>query len=282
MSEAKRKLTTIQSGSSFLKLEELKPPFFRLIECSKNLPHKPGTIVIGTVNSATGGKEFFPFSSDKVTGMEYIPEGSHNWGELSLDQIGIINGTDKSSTKHNYLQAIEEHLSIKLGPTYRISQPKKILEIGICNGASLRTFGKAFANSQITGIDISSNCANLCQDLENINIIIDDATKETCLAPGQKFDLIIDDGSHNPYDTLKSIEFLFENHLDQGGTYIIEDIDCFFKPKYAKQLSSSIENFKQSRKDLFDHLIFGSIKDKIHLPTTCIKIHSNMIIIDRN
>ena len=282
MNKFKEKYTTIQSGSSFLKLEELKPPFFRLIECSSNLPHKPGTIVIGTNNPATGGKEFFPFSSDKVTGMEYIPEGSHNWGELSLDQIGIINGTDKSSTKHNYLQAIEEHLSKKLGATYRNSQPKKILEIGICNGASLRTFGKAFQNSQITGIDISSNCANLCQDLENINIIINDATKETCLAPNLKFDLIIDDGSHNPSDALKSIQFLFENHLEQGGTYIIEDIDCFFKPRYAKQLSSSIENFRQSRKDLFDHLIFGSIKNKINLPTNCIQIHSNMIIIDRN
>ena len=118
MSEAKKKLTTIQSGSSFLKLAELKPPFFRIIECSKNLPHKPGTIVVGTVDPATGEKNFFPFSSDKVTGMEYIPEGSHNWGELSLDQIGIINGTDKSSTKHNYLQAIEEHLSKKLGQAF--------------------------------------------------------------------------------------------------------------------------------------------------------------------
>lgn len=281
MSEAKRKLTTIQSGSSFAKLEELKFPFFRLIECPKNSSHKPGTIVVATTNPK-GDMEFFPFSSDKVTGIEYIPEGSHNWGELSLDQIGIINGTDKSSTKHDYLQVIEEHLSRKLGPAYRISQPKNILEIGICNGASLRTFGKAFQNSQITGIDISSNCANLCQDVENINIIIDDATNATCLAPGQKFDLIIDDGSHNPFDALKSIEFLFENHLEQGGTYIIEDIDCFFKPMYAKQLSSTIESFKQSRKDLFDHLIFGSIKNKINLPTTCIKIHSNMIIIDRN
>ncbi len=272
--------TTVKDGSTFLKLEKLKSPFFRLVECSNNLPHKPGTIVIAVTNSS-GNRDFIPFSSDQVTGIEYIPEGEYNWGKLSLDQIGIINGTDKSSTKHNYLEVIDDHLSKKYGPNYRASKPQKILEIGICNGASLRTFAKAFQNSKITGIDISSKCSTLCKDLENATIIIDDATKKTCLRPDQKFDLIIDDGSHSPADALKSFLLLFENHLMKGGTYIIEDIDCFYKAKYARKLSSSIEDFKESRKDLFDHLVLGSIKNKINESITSLQIHANMIIVER-
>ena len=270
----------IKNGSSFARLEKLKYPFFRLLECSDNFPHNPGLLVVAVTNSA-GVREFSSFSSDKVTGMEYIPEGEYDWSKLSLDQIGIINGTDKSSTKHNYLEGIDIHLSKKIGSNYRVNQPANILEIGICNGASLRTFARAFQNSRITGIDISSSCSNLCQDLDNVNIIINDATKQACLKGNQKFDLIIDDGSHNPSDVFSSFRVLFEHHLLSKGTYIIEDIDCFYSPEYARNVSSDEESFRQSRKDLFDYLILGSIGCNSKLPISSIRIIDKMIIIDK-
>lgn len=271
----------IKNGSTFLKLEKLKDPFFRLLECSNNIAHKPGALVVAVTNSS-GIREFCSFSSDQATGVEYIPEGTYDWDKLSLDEIGIINGTDKSSTKHNYLAGIDAHLSKKYDSKYRTNQPTKILEIGICNGASMRTFARAFPNSTITGIDISPDCSKLCQDLDNINIIIDDATKPTCLKSDQKFDLIIDDGSHDPSDALESFQFLFERHLLNNGTYIIEDIDCFYNPEYAKKQSSTIENFQHARKNLLDDLVFGSIRTKRKSAIKSIHIFDKIIVIDKN
>jgi hypothetical protein len=43
--------------------------------------------------------------------------------------------------------------------------------------------------------------------------------------------VIIDDGSHHPEHQLKSFFYLFENVLEFGGVYIIEDIECsYWKP----------------------------------------------------
>ena len=263
----------VGSDTDFLKLEKLRGPFYKLIECSDNYTHKSGTIIVAIPNSPN---KFCTLSSDLATGMEFIPEQIDDWDSLSLDQIGVINGTDKSSTKHNYLEAIEGHLKEKYRAEYRENQPANILEIGVCNGASLRTFASAFSNSKIIGIDISHKCSNLCEDLGNVSIIIGDATKQTCLEPQQKFDLIIDDGSHHPSDVLKSLLFLYENHLSIGGTYIIEDIDCFYRRNYAKQLSTTMEIFERCRRELYDYLISDRIKEKGRL--TVIR---NMIIIDK-
>lgn len=53
-------------------------------------------------------------------------------------------------------------------------------------------------------------------DLNNIKNIIQSA----------KF--IIDDGSHHPEHQILSFEFLFDNLLELGGVYIIEDIECSY------------------------------------------------------
>lgn len=41
-------------------------------------------------------------------------------------------------------------------------------------------------------------------------------------------DLIIDDGSHHPRHQFISFTYLFENMLNNGGYYIIEDIECTY------------------------------------------------------
>lgn len=42
----------------------------------------------------------------------------------------------------------------------------------------------------------------------------------------KKCDLIIDDGSHQPEHQIKTFIHLFDNLLEDGGIYIIEDIEC--------------------------------------------------------
>ena len=63
-------------------------------------------------------------------------------------------------------------------------------------------------------------------------------------------DVIIDDGSHIPQHQIDTFNYLFENMLNNGGTYIIEDIECtYWNPKnimygYEVGNSSIIDNFQ--------------------------------------
>jgi hypothetical protein len=47
-----------------------------------------------------------------------------------------------------------------------------------------------------------------------------------------KCKIIVDDGSHVADHQLKSFYYLFENLLDWGGVYVIEDIECnYWRPE---------------------------------------------------
>ena len=45
---------------------------------------------------------------------------------------------------------------------------------------------------------------------------------------GQKFDVIIDDGSHIPWHQIFTLETIFDTFLKDGGVYIIEDIETSY------------------------------------------------------
>jgi hypothetical protein len=57
-------------------------------------------------------------------------------------------------------------------------------------------------------------------DQSNLEIL-----KHVCQTIG-KCKLIIDDGSHVPEHQLKTFYHLFENLLEDGGVYVIEDVEC--------------------------------------------------------
>ena len=44
----------------------------------------------------------------------------------------------------------------------------------------------------------------------------------------QKFDIIIDDGSHLPWHQLLTFEIMFETWLKPGGLYVIEDVETSY------------------------------------------------------
>ena len=59
-------------------------------------------------------------------------------------------------------------------------------------------------------------------------VLIGDATDEEFINSSFKsikFDIIIDDGSHLREDQLSSFKILFDKYLNDGGIYIIEDIN---------------------------------------------------------
>jgi cephalosporin hydroxylase len=138
-----------------------------------------------------------------------------------LTELGNKYGTDKS-TYHKFTDWYEEKL--------KIINPKKILEIGVKNGSSLKMWRDFYQNSIVIGIDINEpivieNSICLKGDGSNENVIND-------FFYGMKFDLIIDDGSHKTSHQLKSFNLLFDNYLNNGGIYIIEDLHTSFLSEY--------------------------------------------------
>ncbi|MBN1663343.1 MAG: class I SAM-dependent methyltransferase [Deltaproteobacteria bacterium] len=114
---------------------------------------------------------------------------------------------------------------------YRES-PIRLLEIGIQNGGSLEIWSKYFKQAAILiGCDINPACAGLRFDDPRIGVIVGDANgsdvREQIVRRTPQVDIIIDDGSHQSSDMIKSFAMYFPMLAD-GGIYILEDMHCSY------------------------------------------------------
>ena len=138
---------------------------------------------------------------------------------LNLRQICSIYNTDKNNY-HSYVDEVYEDLFRDV----RYST-KKLLEIGVDNGASLFMWRDYFSNAIITGID-SKVCPQAI-GRERIESIVGDAYNyDTCDSLTKDFDIIIDDGPH----TLESMTFVileYTKKINHTGMIIIEDVQDF-------------------------------------------------------
>jgi len=167
--------------------------------------------------------------------------------KISIDKDGIISRSldhlfhEYGSDKANIFKPLQ-----KQGHGYSTFYEKKledcknknlnILEIGSYAGASAAAFIKYFPNSTVYCFDI--NISNFKYKSKNINVFgLDINNQKKVLKVINKvfsekkvnqFDLIIDDGSHNLSDILKSFKFFFK-YVKKKGLYIIED---FKYPNY--------------------------------------------------
>jgi hypothetical protein len=145
-------------------------------------------------------------------------------------------GSDKD-TRHSYgplyLEAIKD-----------IESPR-ILEIGVGSvndypyagfpssaltpGGSLKAFRHLFPKALIVGIDIDPCSINTIKSNSFFGYIVDQTSDESLAQAKSQlinhgpFDLIIDDGFHDPHANIRTLKALFEL-LDQNGTYVIEDV----------------------------------------------------------
>jgi len=102
---------------------------------------------------------------------------------------------------------------------------RKVMEIGIDVGASLRMWRDYFPNATIYGVDVDPN--KLITE-DRIQCFLCDQSSESALIDltfrvGDSFDLIIDDGSHRPHDQITTANVLIPS-LTPGGIYVIEDV----------------------------------------------------------
>ncbi len=158
---------------------------------------------------------------------------------MTLDEIALKYKTDKSSKVHNYTGKYEVYFSsIK-------NNNLKILEIGIQNGYSLKTWKEYFANSEIYGIDIK-DCSKMDEDrIKTLKGSQDDLVfLKTVNDKYGPFDIIIDDGSHFNDHMKTSFDFFFP-FLKNGGFYVVEDLNCCYRPDFRRDNTLFMNRLKE-------------------------------------
>ena len=186
----------------------------------------------------------------------------------SLDDLFHHYGSDKAnffikknSMGHGFSKFYEKKLE-------NLKDKKiNILEIGSFSGASAAAFVKYLPNARVVCLDINiSNFAFKSKKIHVFGVDINNKTKiskifKTLLTSYQigKFDIIIDDGSHNLSDIINAIK-LFFNYLIDGGLYVIED---YKHPNYYKynrninhilidEILNNIENKKKFNSNILN------------------------------
>jgi len=159
-------------------------------------------------------------------------DSEYKFGELTAlaDKYGTDKGTGSSG--HLFTE-VYEYFFLPLKYTAR-----KILEIGIAEGASLKMFQDYFPNAGYYGIDIEDS-SRLNSD--TVKTFVADQSDRKQLKKfidvhGFNFDIILDDGGHTMEQQQVSFGYLFR-YLKPGGYYIIEDVHTSipeFLPGYGK------------------------------------------------
>ncbi len=156
------------------------------------------------------GLLFFAALGSKAAGSGY------KFGELT--DLANKYQTDKGYG-HHYTEVYEYFF-------YPIKyEAKKILEIGIEKGGSLKMWRDYFPNAVIYGIDIQDSSMFNSKTIKTF--VADQADRKKMQAfidtYGDSFDIILDDGGHSMQQQQTSFGYLFK-YLKPGGYYIIEDV----------------------------------------------------------
>lgn len=134
--------------------------------------------------------------------------------DSSLQEIGERHGTDKA-TVHSYLPIYEEILGCLR------EKPITLLEIGVASGASLGMWLEWMPLARVHGIDI--NLPALKHERLTLHQMRQENEARLREFPVGSFDVVVDDGSHDPWQQLVTCHGLWES-LKPGGCYFVEDV----------------------------------------------------------
>jgi len=174
---------------------------------------------------ADNGYGVFPKATScrNLTSSRNVAANTARRSPMTLDQLGIHFGTDKSSIHHDYLRFYEGFFQ-----AFKNS-PIRLLEIGILDGASLKTWERYFKSATIVGADINPSAVFFEGGRTAVEIVDQSNIEELiCLATKYgPFDIIIEDGSHLWEHQVTSLRTLFP-FLKPNGIYIVEDLQTNF------------------------------------------------------
>src|SRR5665213_2592275 len=179
---------------------------------------------------------------------------------------------DQKTLKHLCLEhtgKLSDKWEIYLSEYERIfyeyrGRPVSLLEIGVQNGGSLEIWSKYFPIAQkLVGCDINPKCCLLEYKDSRIAVVIGDANTDTVqaqvLGHAPTFQIVIDDGSHQSGDIVKSFCRYFPC-LSDDGVFIAEDLHCSYWREFQGGLfypHSSMEFFKRLA-DIVNHEHWGA------------------------
>lgn len=168
----------------------------------------------------------------------------------TLTQIGNRNYTDKGNI--GFLDTYEEVWGEKFP---RTSSPI-LLEIGVYNGNSMRTWCEWFPDATIVGIDLHAQPrGNESRAILHYGNQADPIFLHEVASKYEHFDIIIDDGGHIWNEQQISFEVLWP-YVSAGGLYIIEDLqtsnDPFWRGPNVDQVNT-VEYLASIARDLVIH-----------------------------
>ena len=143
----------------------------------------------------------------------------------SFYNLGIVANTDKIYM-HGYHRFYEKSINI-----FKNMENIGILEIGVQTQETINLWLSYFNYAHVYGIDIDEKENNDSRvtlfkgDQSKLSDLQDIALK---LNPMHPIVFIIDDGSHIPEHQILTFDFLFSDVLQNGGIYIIEDIELSY------------------------------------------------------
>lgn len=172
---------------------------------------------------------------------------------MTLEEIGRKYGTLK--VQHGYMPIYERFFE----PLR--DEPINLLEIGVHEGASLKTWFEYFPEGYIRGVDKDLKVVNnRTQDFFCDTVQVD-ASKDFAVATGGfNFNIIIDDGSHIQGEVLASFLGLWDS-LKPGGYYVVEDLFAAYDKAWNPDGHPFIDMIQSMLKDI---LIGGDSIQEVH------------------
>jgi hypothetical protein len=178
-----------------------------------------------------------------------------NVNRISLDDIGMLEGTNKSSLRMDYLRYYDHFLS-----PYR-HLDMNFLELGVQTGASMKMWEKYFSRARIVGVDINESARKYASDRCVIEIGSQaDHEFLTRVVESYPPTVIIDDASHRADYTIFTLEALFPS-LAPGGCYVVEDLYLHFgnaaEHWRGEATESPVTYFERLLSDLLSRSVAG-------------------------
>ena len=249
----------IYSFFQSLTLDLKKKNFFK---CFKKILYYPYKFFLDKVRELFLIKKFKLDYSKKLT----------NYKNYQLDQLFYTFNADKGSkfflnnkkrNGHNYTPYYEKYLS-----KYKKKKNLKILEIGSLRGAATASFYYYFNNPKIVCADINPfQIQAFSKQVRKIfiNTRSDESISNFSKYVRDKFDIIIDDGSHNIRDQIISFNILFRK-LIKHGMYVIEDAS-----QYKAMKNLNLDNLKFGSKEILFSIIKGNFNERKYLSKDDVK-----------
>ena len=179
----------------------------------------------------------------------------YEFGELT--DLADKYKTDKGSRGHHYTEVYEYFF-------YPLKdKARKICEIGVASGASLKMFRRYFPKAVVYGIDIEDTSHLNCKTVKTF--IADQANrkqlKDFINTYEGNFDIILDDGGHSMEQQQVSFGYLFK-YLKARGYYIIEDVHTSLTSFYGASYGAAKDEENTTLTMINNFIRDGKIKSE--------------------